>query len=193
MFICFAAVIAAYFLGSIPFGLLFSRIFNKGDLRKLGSGNIGATNALRIGGKLVGLLTLFCDVFKGLIPVFIVKIFFPDQFLLIAMVGFAVVIGHIFPIWLNFKGGKGVATTLAVLFVINSWLGFVSVFIWLIVYYIAKTSSVSSLIMMAAIVIIGYKWLPIEYELTFMLLCAIVVFKHKDNIGRLLKGKEDKI
>jgi acyl phosphate:glycerol-3-phosphate acyltransferase len=184
------AILASYLIGSVPFGLMFAKIFNKKDLRGSGSGNIGATNAFRVGGKLVGVLTFFCDILKGALPVLFAKTLFPDNLWLIGITGFVSVIGHIFPIWLNFKGGKGVATTFGMLFEINYLLGLISAFLWITVYSLTKISSVSSLVMMLSIVMIGNRSLPVEYELIFILLCFIVVFKHKDNISRLLKGKE---
>ena len=135
--------IISYLMGSIPFGLILTKIFLKKNIRKIGSGNIGATNVLRTGNKIVGYSTLFLDILKAIIPVIYVKFNFPD-FLYIASL--CVFFGHIFPIWLKFRGGKGVATYVGILFSINILLGLVFVTCWLIVFLISKYSSLSSIV-----------------------------------------------
>ena len=124
--------IASYLMGSIPFGLILTKIFLKKDIRKLGSGNIGATNALRTGNKLIGYSTLILDISKAIIPVIYVKINFPE---LIYIASLCTFLGHVFPVWLKFKGGKGVATYIGILFSINTLLGTVFVASWAIVFY----------------------------------------------------------
>ena len=186
-------IMFAYLLGSIPFGLILSTALGKGDLRKKGSGNIGATNAMRVGGKLLGLLTLTCDILKGIIPMMLAEKLFPNQLWIIGFTGFSTVLGHIFPIFLKFKGGKGIATTLAVVFIMNYLLGLFALSVWLITYGLTRISSLSSLIMILGVTIIGYFMLPFEYATILAGLCLITTIRHKSNIERLLKGKEDKL
>ena len=128
----------SYLMGSIPFGLILSKTFLKKDIRKIGSGNIGATNVLRSGNKIIGYLTLVLDVLKAVAPVLYVKYYFPE---LIYISSLSVFLGHVFPIWLKFKGGKGVATYVGILFSINYILGIFYVFSWLMIFFISKYSS----------------------------------------------------
>jgi len=140
--------ISSYLMGSIPFGFILTKIFLKKDIREIGSGNIGATNALRTGNKVIGYSTLILDILKAVVPVVYVKIFYQD-FLYIASL--CVFLGHIFPIWLKFKGGKGVATYLGILFAINFYFGIIFILSWLVTFFITKFSSLSSLIGAASI------------------------------------------
>ena len=133
--------IVSYLMGSIPFGFILTKIFLKKDIREIGSGNIGATNALRTGNKTIGYLTLILDISKAVVPVIYIKIFYQD-FLYIASL--CVFLGHVFPIWLKFKGGKGVATYLGILFAINFYFGIVFAISWLITFLISKFSSLST-------------------------------------------------
>ena len=126
--------ILSYLLGSIPFGYLLTKFFLKKDIRDVGSGNIGATNALRSGNKLIGYLTLVFDIGKAVIPVLFVKINFPELIFLSSLCAF---LGHVFPLWLKFKGGKGVATYLGILFVINISYGIIFISIWLFIYFLS--------------------------------------------------------
>src|SRR6056300_1474425 len=135
--------IASYLMGSIPFGLILTKVFLNKDIRDIGSGNIGATNALRTGNKLIGYSTLILDISKAVIPVIFVKFNYPDLLFIASLCAF---LGHVFPIWLKFKGGKGVATYVGILFSINIILGAVFVISWLIVFVITKYSSLSSII-----------------------------------------------
>ena len=135
--------IISYLMGSIPFGLILTKVFLKKDIREIGSGNIGATNALRTGNKLIGYSTLILDVLKAVIPVLYVKINFPDAVYISALCAF---IGHVFPVWLKFKGGKGVATYVGILFSINIIFALVFGVCWLIIFFISKYSSLASLI-----------------------------------------------
>ena len=135
--------IASYLMGSIPFGLILTKIFLKKDIRDIGSGNIGATNVLRTGNKLIGYLTLALDITKAIIPVIYVKINFPELIYIASLCAF---LGHVFPIWLKFKGGKGVATYVGILFSINILLGVVFISCWIITFLISKYSSLSSII-----------------------------------------------
>ena len=128
----------SYLMGSIPFGLILTKIFLKKDIRDIGSGNIGATNVLRTGNKIIGYLTLSLDVLKAVIPVLYIKFNFPE---LVYVSSLSVFIGHVFPLWLKFKGGKGVATYVGILFSINYILGIVFIVSWLIIFFISKYSS----------------------------------------------------
>ena len=135
--------IICYLLGSIPFGFILTKIFLKKDIRDIGSGNIGATNALRTGNKFIGYSTLFFDIIKAVIPVIFIKIYFSELLFIGSLCAF---LGHVFPIWLKFKGGKGVATYLGILFAINIYLGLIFILTWLITFGLSRFSSLSSLI-----------------------------------------------
>ena len=139
----FVIGIISYLMGSIPFGLILTKVFLKKDIREIGSGNIGATNALRTGNKLIGYSTLILDVLKAVIPVLYIKINFPDAVYISALLTF---IGHVFPVWLKFKGGKGVATYVGILFSLNIIYGLVFGICWLLIFFISKYSSLASLI-----------------------------------------------
>ena len=134
---------ASYLMGSIPFGLILTKVFLNKDIRDIGSGNIGATNALRTGNKLIGYSTLVLDVAKAIIPVIFVKINYPD---LIYIASLSAFLGHVFPVWLKFKGGKGVATYVGILFSINIVLGIIFVASWVIIFLMFRYSSLSSII-----------------------------------------------
>ena len=131
----FIVGIVSYFMGSIPFGLILTKIFLNKDIREIGSGNIGATNALRTGNKLIGYSTLILDIAKAIIPVIYVKVNFPELIYIASLCAF---LGHVFPIWLKFKGGKGVATYVGILFSINFLLGFVFIASWVVIFLIFK-------------------------------------------------------
>ena len=136
--------IISYFMGSIPFGYILTKIFLKKDIREIGSGNIGATNALRTGNKGIGYSTLILDILKAVVPVVYVKIFYQDFLYLASLSAF---LGHVFPIWLKFKGGKGVATYVGILFAINIYFGIVFTISWFVTFFISKFSSLSSLVL----------------------------------------------
>ena len=140
--------IVSYLMGSIPFGFILTKIFLNKDIREIGSGNIGATNALRTGNKFIGFTTLILDVVKAVAPVLYVKFYFSELIYLASLCTF---LGHVFPIWLNFKGGKGVATYIGILFVINIYLGLIFVITWFVIFAISKYSSLSSLVASLAI------------------------------------------
>ena len=179
--------IISYLMGSIPFGLILTKIFLKKDIRNIGSGNIGTTNALRTGNKLIGYSTLVMDITKAIIPVIYVKINFPD---LIYIASLCTFLGHVFPVWLKFKGGKGVATYVGILFSINILLGIIFVIVWGIIFLIFKFSSLSS--------IIGSLSVPIYLIITgqmndivfFGIMFILIFFTHRENIKRL-KNKEE--
>lgn len=182
--------VLAYLLGSIPFGLLLTKIAGLGDVRAIGSGNIGATNVLRTGSKKLALATLLLDGSKGAIAVILAKFFISPE--AAALAGTVSVIGHMFPVWLRFKGGKGVATTIAVLLAIHWQIGLLVCSVWLVVFIITKYSSLSALGAVASGAIGAYVVLP--HMVFYAVLCmAILVFiRHHANIKRLLQGEETK-
>ena len=179
--------IISYLMGSIPFGLILTKIFLKKDIREIGSGNIGATNALRTGNKLIGYSTLVMDIAKAIIPVIYVKINYPDLIYIASLCAF---LGHVFPVWLKFKGGKGVATYVGILFSINILLGIIFVIVWGTIFLIFKFSSLSS--------IIGSLSIPVYLIFTgqtndvvfFGIMFILIFFTHRENIKRL-KNKEE--
>jgi len=179
----------SYLMGSIPFGFLLTKIFLKEDIREIGSGNIGATNALRTGSKLIGYSTLILDILKAIIPILIIKIKFPE---FIFVSSLTVFLGHVFPIWLKFKGGKGVATYVGILFCINYTLGFLFIIIWAIVFLISKFSSLSSLIATLTIPIYHYFIINNGNYYFFIILFILIFFTHKENIKRLKNNTESK-
>ena len=185
------AAILGYAFGSVPFGLLFTKAAGLGDVRKIGSGNIGATNVLRTGNKGVAIATLLCDVLKGTIPVLIAGHFWGVDAMLVA--GFAAMAGHIFPVWLGFKGGKGVATLIGVLFGLYWPLGLIFLAVWLAIAFAFKFSSLSALISAALLPIWAWGLGRAELALPLGLLAIIVWIMHRANISRLLNGTESKI
>ena len=179
-------IVISYFLGSIPFGLILTKLFLKKDIRDIGSGNIGATNVLRSGNKLIGYLTLFFDILKALIPVVYIKLNYPD---LVYISSLSVFLGHVFPIWLKFKGGKGVATYLGILFGVNLIFGFIFCISWLLVFLFTKYSSLSSLIASLSVPI--YLFFTNEDQILFFAILFVLIFyTHRENIKRL-KNKEE--
>ena len=179
--------IISYLMGSIPFGLILTKVFLKKDIREIGSGNIGATNALRTGNKSIGYSTLILDVLKAVIPVLYVKINFPDAIYISALCSF---IGHVFPVWLKFKGGKGVATYVGILFSLNIILGLVFGICWLIIFFISKYSSLSSLIGSLSIPIYILIFEGSENVFFYVIMFILIFFTHRENIKRL-KNKEE--
>jgi glycerol-3-phosphate acyltransferase PlsY len=182
----------AYLLGSIPFGLIITRLGGAGDIRKLGSGNIGATNVLRTGRKTLAALTLAFDAAKGVSAVMIAANFGHEWAPSLAAV--FVVFGHCFPVWLKFSGGKGVATGLAVLAALDIRLGLLFAFVWLSTAYLTRYSSLAALLAVAASATVGFLILsPFIAKIAALVLCGIIWVQHHANIGRLLSGAETKI
>ncbi len=179
--------IISYLMGSIPFGLILTKIFLKKDIREIGSGNIGATNALRTGNKLIGYSTLILDVLKAIVPVLYVKINLPDAVYISALCAF---IGHVFPVWLKFKGGKGVATYLGILFSLNIIFGLVFGICWLIIFFISKYSSLASLIGSLSIPVYILIMEDLENVFFYAIMFILIFFTHRENIKRL-KNKEE--
>ena len=180
----------SYLSGLIPFGLILTKFFLKKDLRKIGSKNIGATNVLRTGNKLIAGLTLILDITKGVIPVLLTKEYFTDLLYLSSLAAF---LGHIFPVWLKFKGGKGVATYLGIMFVLSLNLSFIFCISWIIISLITKYSSLSSI--MSALIIFIFAFLNNNFELTSYLFITfiIILYTHRQNIVRIKNKTEDKI
>ena len=179
--------IISYLMGSIPFGLILTKVFLKKDIREIGSGNIGATNALRTGNKLIGYSTLILDVLKAVIPVLYIKINFPDAVYISALFAF---IGHVFPVWLKFKGGKGVATYVGILFSLNIIYGLVFGICWLIIFFISKYSSLASLIGSLSIPVYILILQDLENLFFYIIMFILIFFTHRENIKRL-KNKEE--
>ena len=180
--------ILSYLMGSIPFGFILTKIFLKKDIRDIGSGNIGATNALRTGNKSLGYGTLFFDVIKAVIPVIYVKLNYPDYIFIASL---CVFLGHVFPIWLKFKGGKGVATYVGILFSINLTIGFVFLGVWFFTFLISKYSSLSSLLGSLSVPI--YLFFFTSQNLVFFSIMFILIFyTHRENVKRLKNKEESK-
>ena len=185
----FTIGIISYLMGSIPFGFILTKIFLQKDIRDIGSGNIGATNALRTGNKLIGYTTLILDISKAIIPVIYVKINFPELIFIASLCAF---LGHVFPIWLKFKGGKGVATYVGILFSINILLGTIFIISWIVIFVLTKYSSLSSII--GAISIPLYLLLNGQSNnvIFFIIMFVLIFFTHRENIKRLKNKEESK-
>ena len=181
--------IISYLMGSIPFGLILTKFFLKKDIRKIGSGNIGATNVFRTGNKNIGYATLVLDILKAIIPVIYVKFYFPDYIFIASLCTF---LGHVFPIWLIFKGGKGVATYVGILFSIDIYFGLIFGLTWLITFLFSRFSSLSSLIASLSIPI--YLLVLSQYDkvIFFTIMFVLIFFTHKENIKRLINNEETK-
>ena len=179
----------SYLLGSIPFGFLLTRIFLKKDIRTIGSGNIGATNVLRTGNKIIGYSTLILDILKAVIPILVVKVYF-SEFIFISSL--SVFLGHVFPIWLKFNGGKGVATYVGILFCINYILGLCFIISWAVVFLISKYSSLSSIISSLVIPICYYYLIGFKNVFFFITMFILIFYTHKENIKRLINNTESK-
>ena len=179
-------VLGSYLLGSIPFGFILTKIFLKKDIRDIGSGNIGATNALRTGITSLGYATLILDITKAILPVLYVKFNYPDYIFIASLSAF---LGHVFPVWLKFKGGKGVASYVGILFSINIILGFLFIVSWAITFLISKYSSLSSLV--ASLIIPIYLTIFQNYSSIFFIIMFVLIFyTHRENVKRL-KNKEE--
>ena len=183
------AGIASYLMGSIPFGLILTKIFLNKDIREIGSGNIGATNALRTGNKAIGYSTLMFDIAKAVIPVIYVKINYPDLIYVASLCAF---LGHVFPIWLKFKGGKGVATYVGILFSINIILGLIFVISWAFIFLLFRYSSLSSIIGSLSVPIYILITGQINDAIFFATMFILIFFTHRENIKRLKNKEENK-
>ena len=185
----FTIGIISYLMGSIPFGFILTKIFLKKDIRNIGSGNIGATNALRTGNKVLGYATLILDISKAIIPVIYTKIYFPELIFVSSLCAF---LGHVFPIWLKFKGGKGVATYVGILFSMNILFGVIFAISWAITFFLSKYSSLSSLIgslsLPAYLLITGQT----NNVIFFIIMFVLIFFTHRENVKRLKNKEESK-
>ena len=181
-------ILITYTLGSIPFGFLLTKIFLNKDIRDIGSGNIGATNALRTGNKLIGYTTLLLDVSKAVVAIIFIKLNYPDY---IYVASLSVFLGHVFPVWLKFNGGKGVATYVGILCSINIFFGLIFIISWMIVFLISKYSSLSSIL--ASLVLPVYVFIFENYNFIFFLIMfVLILFTHRENIKRLKNKEESK-
>ena len=183
-------VIYSYFLGSIPFGIILTKFFSNKDLRNIGSGNIGATNVLRSGKKSLGFFTLIFDGLKAYIAVTITYKYFTDYIYLSALICF---LGHIFPVWLQFKGGKGVAVFLGVLFFLSIKFGVIFIVCWCLILYLTRYSSVSSLISTGGIFLYSIYLKDSLETIFFFTILIITIYTHRENIARLKNKTENKI
>ena len=175
-------------MGSIPFGFILTKLFLKKDIREIGSGNIGATNALRTGNKLIGYATLIFDISKAVIPVIYIKFYYPDYIFIASLSTF---LGHVFPVWLKFKGGKGVATYLGILFTINPIYGFIFVTVWITIFLVSRYSSLSSII--ASLLIPIYLQIFEDFNsIFFIIMFVLILYTHKENVKRLQNKEETK-
>ena len=181
--------IYSYILGSIPFGLVLTKIFLKKDIRKIGSGNIGATNVLRTGKKSLGIATLVLDALKAYVSVLITLSIFPEYIYFSALVCF---LGHIFPLWLKFNGGKGIAVYIGILFAFSIYLALLFIIVWILVLYLSKYSSLSSLVSTLIIFLYSITLNNSNMSLFFFIIFIIIVFTHKENIFRLKNKSESK-
>jgi glycerol-3-phosphate acyltransferase PlsY len=184
----YVILIFSYLLGSVPTGLVLGKFFFNLDIRKKGSKNIGATNVWRVGGKKIGIITLILDIFKGAVPVLVAKHFLSDLYV---WAGCLAVIGHVFPVWLKFKGGKGVATFVGAILAFNPIIGILTAAFWAVIFKLSKVSSISSLMSLTAsslyLAIVDFD----DYDMLLILfVLAIIIFRHYQNIIRLWQGKE---
>ncbi|MCE3255326.1 MAG: hypothetical protein K0R25_820 [Rickettsiaceae bacterium] len=192
-------LVLTYLISAIPFGLVLAKIFGKQDIRQHGSGNIGATNVTRVLGKKLGALTLILDAIKGATMVVLARYLFVDsQFsslsTFLVLVAAIAVVGHIFPIYLKFKGGKGVATTFGVLLAVNPFIGLIACLAWIIIFIFTKTSSIASL--SSTLITVGFSFYAdaLTEEILLCIFLAILIFiRHKENIHRILNDQEQKI
>lgn len=185
------ALVLGYLSGSIPFGLILTRAAGLGDIRNIGSGNIGATNVLRTGNKKIAAATLVLDALKAAVPVLVARYFWGEEAAMLAAVG--AFLGHCFPVWLGFKGGKGVAVMIGSLFALAWPVGIIFCAVWLIIAFARKISSLAALTAAATAPIFAYLFGSPLLALTVIVLALLLFFQHRENIARLLKGTEPKI
>ena len=182
--------LCSYLIGSVPFGLIFTKIFLKKDVRKIGSGNIGATNVLRTGNKLLAFLTLIFDIGKGYLAVKISFFYFPD---LSYLTGLFCFIGHIFPVWLKFRGGKGVAVYVGIILALSFKLALIFGVTWLVVLFLFKYSSLSSILASLSLIVYNLFYNDNFQNIYLIIFFLIIIYTHKQNILRIKDKKETKI
>ena len=181
-------IFLCYLSGSIPFGFILTKLFLKKDIRYIGSGNIGATNALRTGNKSLGYSTLILDIAKAVLPIIYIKLNYPEYIFIASL---SIFLGHVFPVWLKFKGGKGVATYIGILFSINLIYGLIFILSWLLIFFISKYSSLSSIF--ASLVIPIYVFFFDNFiSMFFLIMFVLILFTHRENVNRLKNKEENK-
>ena len=185
----FLIILISYLFGSIPFGLLLTKIFLKKDIREIGSGNIGATNVLRSGNKILGYSTLILDILKAVLPILYVKFFMNDYLYISAL---SIFIGHVFPIWLKFKGGKGVASYLGILCCLDIFTALIFGVVWISIFILFKFSSLSSLLSSLTIPIFQFFYNSNSDYYFYFMMFILIFFTHRENIKRLRNNTESK-
>jgi glycerol-3-phosphate acyltransferase PlsY len=189
------SILASYLLGAVPFGLIFTKLLSSVDVRTVGSGNIGATNVLRAAGKKAALLTLLADGLKGYLPTLIARLVFQDEYVTI-LCGAAAVLGHNFPVYLKFKGGKGVATSYGVVLAVSPFIGLLCLIAWLLAALLWRYSSLSALVSFACYPLLTFLMTtPASrpYRLLSVFVFGMIYYRHRENIKRLIAGTESKI
>ena len=185
----FLIILVCYLFGSIPFGLLLTKIFLKKDIREIGSGNIGATNVLRAGNKILGYSTLVLDILKAVLPILYIKFFMNDYLYISAL---SIFIGHVFPIWLKFKGGKGVASYLGILCCLDIFTALIFGVVWISIFVLFKFSSLSSLLASLTIPIFHFFYNSNSDFYFYFMMFILIFFTHRENIKRLRNNTESK-
>ena len=185
----FLIILVSYLFGSIPFGLVLTKIFLKKDIRKIGSGNIGATNVLRAGNKILGYSTLVLDILKAVLPILYIKFFMNDYLYISAL---SIFIGHVFPIWLKFKGGKGVASYLGILCCLDIFTALIFGVVWISIFILFKFSSLSSLLASLTIPIFQFFYNSNSDYYFYFMMFILIFFTHRENIKRLRNNTESK-
>ena len=185
----FLIILVSYLFGSIPFGLLLTKIFLKKDIREIGSGNIGATNVLRAGNKILGYSTLALDILKAVLPILYIKFFMNDYLYISAL---SIFIGHVFPIWLKFKGGKGVASYLGILCCLDIFTALIFGVVWISIFILFKFSSLSSLLASLVIPIFHFFYNSNSDYYFYFMMFILIFFTHRENIKRLRNNTESK-
>ena len=185
----FLVILVSYLFGSIPFGLLLTKIFLKKDIREIGSGNIGATNVLRAGNKILGYSTLVLDILKAVLPILYIKFFMNDYLYISAL---SIFIGHVFPIWLKFKGGKGVASYLGILCCLDIFTALIFGVVWISIFILFKFSSLSSLLASLTIPIFHFFYNSNSDYYFYFMMFILIFFTHRENIKRLRNNTESK-
>ena len=185
----FLIILVNYLFGSIPFGLLLTKIFLKKDIREIGSGNIGATNVLRSGNKILGYSTLVLDILKAVLPILYIKFFMNDYLYISAL---SIFIGHVFPIWLKFKGGKGVASYLGILCCLDIFTALIFGVVWISIFILFKFSSLSSLLASLTIPIFHFFYNSDSDYYFYFMMFILIFFTHRENIKRLRNNTESK-
>ena len=190
-------LILTYFIAAIPFGLVLTKVFANKDIREFGSKNIGATNVTRIAGKKLGFATLILDGLKGAIMLVVARfIFFESSYLhfYLVLVSAVAVVGHIYPIYLNYKGGKGVATSIATLLALDFTVGFLTICFWIMFFSLTRISAVASLIAIFSSIILSWAYdAPASQTIFCAFLFILILVRHKENIARMLMGEEKKL